>query len=126
MKRFFFNRTGFQIACSVLILTLASCGQNYNSSTNDNGGELGIDCATEPRLCAAVLAMKNNHCFECHSWSGYKTDASWIAAGLVTKDNPGNSKLVQQLKNAGGTMPQNYSPMSSDEYDAVKTWIQNM
>jgi len=111
-----------------LFITAAvlSCGQNYNSSTNDNGGDIGIDCTTQAQLCTAYSALKNNHCFECHSWSGYRTDQAWISAGLVVKDSPLSSQLVTNLKNAGGSMPQNNSPMSSDEYDAVTTWIQNM
>lgn len=112
------------VICS--LFTLLACGQNYNSSSNDNGGDIGIDCTVQPRLCAAYMAMKSNHCFECHSWSSYRTDQDWSAAGLVVKNNPSSSLLVQQLKNAGGTMPQDNSPMSDDEYTSIKTWIQNM
>lgn len=110
----------------VCLLGLMSCGQNYNSNTNDNGGELGIDCATAPALCEAYTAMRDNHCFECHGWSGYRTDAAWISSGLVSKNDPANSRLITKLKNAGGNMPQNFSPMTSSEYTAVRTWIQNM
>jgi hypothetical protein len=114
--------------CAFLVLAvgLTACGQNYNSSSNDGGGDLGIDCTVQAQLCSAYTAMKTNHCFECHSWSGYRTNQDWLNSGLVIKDNPSGSRLITQLKNAGGTMPQNNSPMASDDYDAITAWIRNM
>ena len=108
------------------LLALAGCGQNYNSNSNDGGGDIGIDCSTKANLCAAYTAIRANHCFECHAWSGYKSDAAWVSAGLVVADSPSDSTLIKQLKNSGGTMPQNYTPLSADDYNAIVTWIQNM
>jgi hypothetical protein len=107
-------------------LTLVQCGQNYNSNSNDGGGDIGIDCTANARLCAAYTAIQSNHCFECHGWSSYKTDAAWEGAGLVVAGSTAGSQLITKLKNSGGDMPQNYGAISNDDYSALVSWIQNL
>jgi hypothetical protein len=119
--------TGKCLAVLVLgTIGVTSCGQNYNSDSNDAGGDIGIDCSTNASLCAAYTVIQNNHCFECHSWSGYKTNAAWVSAGLVVADDPTDSMIIKQLKNSGGTMPQNYTPLLSSDYNSLVSWIQNL
>lgn len=112
----------------VSIVTLLSCGQDYNSNSGDatKGSDIGIDCTSAPaaRLCAAYTAIQSNHCFECHvAWSAYKTDAAWTGSGLVTAGNASGSVLISRIRNAGGDMPQNYGPLPQADYDALLAWI---
>jgi mono/diheme cytochrome c family protein len=102
-----------------------ACGQFYNSNSSDGAGS-AFDCATDPNLCAAYKAISDNHCFECHAWSRYKTDAEWTGAGLVVAGSPSTSLLIKRLKNSGSTMPQNFPALSTADYNALVTWIQNL
>jgi hypothetical protein len=110
----------------VIAVGAMGCGQDYNSNSNDGELNTTISCPTDANLCTAYAVIKANHCFECHSWSGYLTDAAWKSAGLVQAGNPSSSLLILQLKNSGGTMPENYSPLSSSDLQSLKTWIQGM
>ncbi len=121
-----FRRGLGPLALTLSAWGLVHCGQDYNSNSNDNAGVMNIDCAIKPELCAAYVAMFKNHCFECHAWSEYYTDDDWINAGLVIRGSPDTSILVRRLKNAGSDMPRNYNPLTASEYNAVRTWIQNL
>jgi hypothetical protein len=120
----------------IVLLTLAmgilgsGCGQNYNSNSSDDVlANLHLDCSGSAggRLCAAMLAMVNNQCFSCHStWSSNNTDSAWISSGLVTAGDPSGSLLIQKLINSGGDMPKDGNALSSDDFDALVTWIQNL
>jgi len=109
-------------------LNLVYCGQNYNSNSDDNVTDIGIDCTANPRLCLAYAAIRKNHCFQCHQWAGYKTDTAWEndPNGLIIIGSPSTSMLVTRLKNSGSSMPLTYGPLSSDDYNAIVNWIQNL
>jgi mono/diheme cytochrome c family protein len=104
---------------------LFACGQNYNSDSNDASGSAAA-CPDVSNTCTAYAAMAKNHCFQCHPWGGFTTDAQWLNAGLVSRGNPTVSSLIKELKNSGGQMPKDYSPLSTADYNKLVTWIQNM
>lgn len=118
------RRLAIATVVAAAILVLSNCGQNYNSNSNDVTGSSNIDCGLYAKLCTAYPVIQHNHCFQCHSWSGYRTDEQWVQAGLVVPGSPNTSSLIKQLQNTGGDMPKDYSALSSDDIDTLKAWIQ--
>ncbi|MCB0366271.1 MAG: Ig-like domain-containing protein [Bdellovibrionaceae bacterium] len=68
-------------------------------------------------------------CLSCHSASthykgvDYSTYAKTISTGGVVSGNPGASKLYTTCQN--GSMPKNSGKLSSDQLNALSTWIIN-
>jgi len=115
----------------LITLVLFSCGQDYNSQSNDVGqySQSPIDRSTaEGQRLHLVYRSMQSQCFSCHgSWSSYITSSQWVNAGLVVRGNPNTSKLVYRLKNMGGNMPPDpSSQISDDDYSAYLNWINNL
>lgn len=110
---------------AAISIALTDCGQNFNSNSGDHAGG-GISCPNDANLCIAYDVITNNHCFDCHQWSSYTTDADWIGAGLINPGNPTKSLIISNLKNSGGAMPQNFGALSNSDFNALVTWIQNL
>lgn len=106
------------------LIFLFSCGQNYNSNTNDKETfkEVTIS-ATDPFYKSSII-LKNN-CFSCHSaYSEYNTDQQWVDAGLIIKGDFDNSLLKTKLKNYGGNMPLDpASPLSDSDVTELRNWV---
>jgi len=116
----------------ILILgVLVSCGQDYNSNTGDFAQYApieGIDSSTPDgtRLLASYKVFQAK-CFQCHTWSAYKTSADWVSAGLVSKGNSSASQVYTRLKNTGGDMPPDpIAELTAAELLTVETWINQM
>lgn len=112
-----------------LLLMLAGCGQDYNSNYGDYSQYSpveGIDTSTPEglRLLDAYKVMQTS-CFQCHSWSEYKTSAQWVSAGLVTRGNLSSSILYTRLKNVGGNMPP-AGQLTTADFTSIETWISNL
>lgn len=104
-----------------------SCGQSTNSNTYDEF----LDFAIDPSNVNLVQAFSviNQKCLNCHTgyhnaWKGFNTDELWIASGVVTPQSASSSALMLKLKNDGGNMPLGGANLTSDEYDALKNWIE--
>lgn len=116
----------------LISVTLYSCGQDYNSNSGDSnlGRDLSkIDCESESgiRFCAALTILKSE-CISCHthsSWGSYVTDAQW-AARLVEPGDADASTLITKLFNVGGNMPQGGSALPEDDFQTLRTWINEM
>ena len=118
-----------RMICLTFMLSLiAGCGQDYNSNYGDYGQYSpveGIDSSTPEgaRLLAAYRVFQGK-CFQCHSWSNYKTSAQWESAGLIVKGNSASSDVITMLKNYGGNMPPDpIAPLSTEELTNVEAWI---
>lgn len=114
-----------------LLLLVAGCGQDYNSNTGDYSQYApieGIDSSTPDgaRLLAAYKIFQAK-CFQCHTWSQYKTSAQWVSAGKVAQGNASASAIYTILKNNGGNMPPDpIAELTSTELAAVESWINQM
>ncbi len=129
------KRNKLGILCSLMFLmsvTLYSCGQDYNSNSGDSN--LGqdtskIDCTTESgaRFCAALTILQAE-CSSCHThsiWGSYVTEAQWTKK-LVKPGDADTSSLITKLKNVGGNMPQDAGALSDDDFQTLRTWINEM
>lgn len=131
LLRFLMFKMKNRISFALLLLFLASCGQDYNSNTGDFAQYApieGIDSSTEDgtRLLATYKIFQAK-CFQCHSWSAYKTSAAWVSAGLVFKGNSSASQVYTRLKNNGGDMPPDpIAELTAAELLSVETWINQM
>jgi uncharacterized membrane protein len=114
-----------------LMMLLQGCGQDYNSNSGDYSQYApveGIDSSTPDgtRLLAAYKIMQTK-CFQCHTWSSYKSSASWVSARLVTAGSTGGSDLYVKLKNVGGNMPPDpIAQLTAEELTAIEVWINNI
>lgn len=110
---------------------LTGCGQDFNSNYGDFGQYApieGIDSSTPEgaRLLAAYKVLQAK-CFQCHSWSNYKTSQAWIDAGRVVAGNPSASSIYSTLKNNNGNMPPDpFAPLTSAEIVLFEDWINNL
>ena len=115
------------------ILLLTSCGQVFNSNSND----LNIyasDCASSgsPEYAAPCLIIKDQ-CISCHSgyhdkWASWKTSADWVSNGIVVAGDPNGSQLIYRMKNfqggADSNMPEGLPQIPDDEYNTLVDWIE--
>jgi uncharacterized membrane protein len=109
-------------------LFLISCGQDYNSNTNDRGtyADTGISAGDPFYQPYQVLQTK---CFSCHGseWSDFKISQQWVDAGLVVPGNYATSLIKTRLKNYGGNMPpEPFSPLTTTEINIISTWINSL
>lgn len=125
----FFQRPLLFSTTLLLGLGLSSCGQTFNSDTNDavlsaiGGGEVSDYCEDQSntRLCEANQIIQEN-CTSCHlgyhaGYAGRNTDAAW--ASDVTGANGVRARVDND------TMPQG-SSLSTSEKQAILDWIDNM
>ena len=119
------------IGLTLLLVLLAGCGQDYNSNSGDFAQYApieGIDSSTPDgtRLLAAYKVFQAK-CFQCHTWSAYKTSADWVSAGLASKGNSSASQVYTRLKNNGSNMPPDpIAELTAAELLSVETWINQM
>jgi hypothetical protein len=116
-------------------MVLTSCGQTFNSNTEDFNLLPSSFCSdqTNTNLCVANEIIQNN-CTNCHTspihagWAAYDTDAEWIASGRVVAGDPAASTLVTKLKNyvPAGNMPDQAPPLSDTQYQAILDWVNGM
>ena len=119
-----------------MILFISSCGQSFNSNTDDYLLLPYSSCAnpSNTNLCQANAIIQAK-CVGCHtpanyhqSWADYDTDEKWLAApdSLVAKGDPSSSTLITKLKNEGGNMPAGAAPLTEAEVTILKNWITNI
>jgi uncharacterized membrane protein len=109
-----------------IFLFITGC-QDYNSNSSDRSkyGPIVLD-ENDPNFAPAYNVIQNR-CVSCHSspihnpWSTYTNNEKWL--------DPDNSYFVQRIINYGGSsanMPQGGSSLPQAEYDAIRTWIENI
>ena len=109
--------------------------QDYNSNSSDRSkfGPIVLD-ESDPNFTPAYN-ITQNRCVSCHSspihnhWSTYTSNEKWLDSGMIVKGDPDNSIFIQRIINYGGTssnMPQGGSALPQAEYDALRTWIENI
>ncbi len=120
----FKNNTFFYL---LVIVILSSCGQDYNSNSNDAEVYSDIGITPGSNLYEAYTLMQTK-CFACHGkeWRGLTTSQMWIDKGLIVSGSPTNSSIYTSLTNNGGDMPKNpYPPLTRSEVLTIKNWINN-
>ncbi len=115
-------------------ILLNSCGQSFNSNTSDYLLLQSSYCQDQSltALCEANEVLQTK-CTSCHSgdhttWAAWDTNEEWIASGKVIAGNPEGSSIVSKLKvyGTGGNMPLDASPLTQEEYDKIKAWINSL
>lgn len=118
-----------------LTLAFSSCGQTFNSNTNDTG-LVALGACTEAgtpagdRYCAAEKVIQDR-CVNCHSgyhdqWAKWKDETAWKSSGRVVAGSTASSVLITRLKNQGGNMPADAPQIADTEYQTLIDWVQMM
>lgn len=112
-----------------LFFTLFSCGQDFNSNSNDEGqySTVTIDSSTpEGARFSAAYKVIQTQCMGCHDWASYDTKEKWTEAYVVAGNYAG-SPLISILKNYGGSMPKDpYPALSPADLVVLENWISNL
>ena len=122
--------------CTLILAgtTLGSCGQTFNSNTDDYLLLQSSYCQdqTNTALCEANEVIQTK-CTSCHSgdhtsWGAWDTNEEWLESGRVIAGNPEGSSLVSKLKvyGTGGNMPLDDAPLTQEEYDKIEAWINSL
>ena len=109
---------------------LSSCGQNYNSNSNDQGQystvEIDTSTAAGARFAAAYKVIQTD-CMACHNWTSYNTSDKWIQSGYITQGDYSASPLIMRLKNNGGDMPKSPNgALPNSDLVVLNNWISNL
>ena len=117
----------------LILLTLISCGQTFNSQSGDkfSGNILVDDSSPEGERSNKAFTILDRSCTSCHTsyhanWNSFQTDADWVANGLVVKGQADISPVITKLKNVGGNMPPSAPAISDADYQALLDWIDMM
>jgi hypothetical protein len=126
----------------IIAFTLLSSCQNFNSNSADESRfsespipESGSNDPNDPAYQSYVKLVKSyniikTRCFQCHSqWQNLNSNQKWIDSGLVFKNNPESSSLINRLKNFDppGDMPSGAnSAIPNDDYLTLVDWIESM
>lgn len=117
----------------IMVLFYSCSGPVQNSNTGDKAQYGGSQDVGTVEFLAAKSIIKNQ-CAFCHThvaWNGY-LEADFIAAGLITADNPAASSIY--YRNSGATsgpgpktMPNGgYPAMSSGDLSIIIAWINSL
>ena len=115
------------------MLSYSCSGPVENSNTNDRGQYGSSQDVGTPEFTPARKIIREQ-CAFCHThaaWNGYQ-QADFIAAGLVTADNPAASSIYYRNTNAASgpgpkTMPNGgYPAMSNGDLSILITWINSL
>lgn len=114
---------------------LGSCGQTFNSNTQDYLLLPSNYCSDQSNtlLCEANEVIQTK-CTSCHdnshdTWGAYSTNAAWIKSGLIIAGNPAGSNLVTRLKTYGTgltNMPKDAAALTQEEYNKIEAWINSL
>jgi len=129
------NTTILKLWVVLVLFVFAGCMQSINSNSNDDNfrPSRAFDLSTpEGQRYSAAMSVIQNKCISCHSadWSGFNTEAAWIASGRVVKNNSLSSSLYYRNKGSGGSLgAKNMPPIGSlsvAELSALASWIDEM
>jgi hypothetical protein len=123
---------------SVFLLMLSifwvACA-DYNSSTLDDLEYVEVTANETDLNFARAFEIIKNRCANCHEpnhphqeWKSYNSNARWInESGVIVKNDAANSPLIKRTMRNGpsGNMPRDNS-LTEQEYEDLKTWINNM
>lgn len=119
------------------LLTLLTCllaCQDFNSSSNDDERFKQVNLTGSGNFEKAYYILQDR-CTSCHTsgihnkWASYTNETDWISKGYVTKGDPESSRLITRIINHGSTdsdMPLGMGPLPSDEYNDLKSWVENI
>ena len=113
---------------SLSLMSIVSCGQDYNSNYNDRGTYADIGIPPGTPLYNSYIILQNK-CFTCHAspYKDYTSNQAWIDSGLVIAGSFETSPLKLKLKNYGGNMPpEPTSPLTASEIETLKNWINGL
>lgn len=113
-----------------ILLTLLSC-QDYNSNSGDKGRYGPVNLLGADAQFSTAYFIIQDRCVSCHDgvhnrWADFKGTNDWIAESYIVPGNAANSTLIKRVINTGGAaanMPPGGSPLSNEEYNSLKEWI---
>ena len=110
-----------------IIFMLASCGQDYNSSSFDDTKYKPVTGTQDFTLAYNVLIENCTQTCHTHStWSTYDEQEDWIAKDLVIANDFANSPIIYRLQNYGGNMPLAGSKLTDSELEYLRNWIESL
>ena len=122
---------------ALLLCTLLAAGcQDTNSNTNDKAlySRKAIDTSTpEGQRFYDAFVVLEAKCMNCHQhagWGDYTEVNDWYVVvdgtQLVIPGDAAGSGVISRLAGWGslGGMPKDDSNLTSDEYTAIRTWIE--
>ena len=125
-----------KLISTIALLILISCGQDFNSNSFDKeiygAGAQDIDTTTpDGQRFLKAFKIIEDKCLSCHlnTHNYYATLTSsqdWITFNLIEKGNFANSRIIEELKNYDGDMPQGGSELSQQDIDYLRDWIENI
>lgn len=111
-----------------ILFFTSGCFDIYNSSTEGSGG-LSVGAGDSPAFVAAkTLFTINCGSSGCHPDFGSKTEAQFVAEGLVVVGVPDSSEVYCRLAGSTGScgsknMPQGQPPLDATQLQVVSDWI---
>ncbi len=112
----------------LLLIGMTGCFENQNSSTDDAGG-LIVNPGDSPEFVAAKSIFSAS-CGGggCHNDFASKTEAQFVAEGLVVPGDPDASKVFCRLQGSTGScgsknMPQFQPALDAGDLQAISDWV---
>jgi uncharacterized membrane protein len=116
----------------IFILLIFSSCQDYNSNSGDKGryGPIELN-ESDPNFRTAYFIIQDR-CVSCHDhkhdrWAEFKSNAEWVADGLVIAGQPATSELIVRIVNTGNASSSNMPPgggaLPNTEYNALIKWV---
>lgn len=118
-----------------ILFSLTSCFQQSNSSTADDSSCSGAKGSEQFKEVCAIIVDKCIACHGDHNFSTanqeYQDEEKFLAIdGLVKPGDAVNSYFVKRIKNCGSgenaDMPTGDDPISSEDCETIKDWINSL
>lgn len=118
----------------IFLLFLISSCQDFNSNSFDKEKSyvavIDTSTAEGKRLNSAYQVLKNN-CMSCHTgyhsvWLKFNTSELWQNENLIIAGDANASEIMIRLKNNGGDMPLNNSPIQFTDLIYIEDWINGL
>jgi hypothetical protein len=121
------------IKFALLLLVIASCGQDFNNSSFDESkfsvAEIDRSTPKAERFFQAYQLL-DARCTSCHDdhdeFANWITSEDWVATNYVIPGNFEGSQLVQRLQFSGSNMPLNSSALNASEIETLRNWIEGL
>lgn len=131
------NRSIFILKLMISVVLCISC-ETSNSNSSDELFYGGV-AIQDSSLVKPYVILKNN-CMSCHTssihskWLNYVSNNDWVNNGEVVAGEPENSKLLHRMINTPASeangevrnMPQGGSAISDEDYQTLRSWIENL
>ncbi len=112
----------------IFLILLTGCFENQDSSSGDAGGLTVNPGDSAEFIAAKTLFVGSCAGGGCHSDFSSKTEAQFVAEGLVIAGSPDTSKVFCRLQGSTGScgakdMPDNQPALDASELQIISDWI---